>query len=258
VADSTMARESVGRGLGRTRLPEKQGLGERGRLADRKRFFLHLLLIGILGGLTACTPFDDAMVAIFGRSMRDQISFDPYENPQTAPDGSVPFAAGNWPAGPEDLNIGQPEMAPYRPPPMTQGDLLQQNPVVMELENPVEATSESLARGEELYLRNCAVCHGETGIGAEAYVADVHPTVSAYDLAGETVAGYPDGYIYGMIRVGRGVMPPYGHAITHFDRWHIVNYVRQLQQVAGFGQDGGDQADGNGNAAGDGGAGPEE
>ena len=24
-------------------------------------------------------------------------------------------------------------------------------------------------------------------------------------------------------------MPPYGHQIPNFDRWHIVNYVRQLQ-----------------------------
>jgi hypothetical protein len=28
-------------------------------------------------------------------------------------------------------------------------------------------------------------------------------------------------------------MPPYGHQIAHFDRWHIVNYVRQLQRTAG-------------------------
>ncbi|MFW5905090.1 MAG: c-type cytochrome [bacterium] len=215
--------------------------------------FLHLLLIGVLGGITACSPFDDAMVAVFGRSMRDQVSFDPYENPQPAPENAVPFAAGNWPAEPDGMNIGQPEMASDMPPPMTQEDLLQRNPVVMELENPVEASPESLARGEELYLRYCAVCHGDDGIGSEAYIADVHPTVSAYDLAGETVAEYPDGYLYGMIRVGRGVMPPYSHAISHFDRWHIVNYVRQLQREAGL-TPGGDQGAGDGDA----GAGAEE
>jgi prenyltransferase beta subunit len=36
-----------------------------------------------------------------------------------------------------------------------------------------------------------------------------------------------------MIRVGRGLMPSYGARITHFDRWHVVNYVRQLQRSAG-------------------------
>jgi mono/diheme cytochrome c family protein len=47
------------------------------------------------------------------------------------------------------------------------------------------------------------------------------------------VAGYSDAYIYAMIRVGRGLMPEYGSRISHFDRWHIVNYVRQLQVRAG-------------------------
>jgi len=220
-------------------------IDNRSRNGSAGRTLIHGLLLVLLGSLAACTPFDDAMVAIFGRSMRDQVSFDPYENTRPAPEGAVPFAAGNWPAAQGEVNVGQPEVASYMPPPMTQGDLLQQNPVVMDLENPVEPTPESLARGEELYLRYCAVCHGEQGVGSEAYVADVHPTVSAYDVAGPTVRGYPDGYIYGMIRVGRGVMPPYGHAISHFDRWNIVNYVRQLQQEANpepAAQDGGDGA----------------
>jgi mono/diheme cytochrome c family protein len=38
-----------------------------------------------------------------------------------------------------------------------------------------------------------------------------------------------DGYIYTLIRVGRGIMPAYAHQIAHYDRWHVVNYVRQLQ-----------------------------
>ncbi|NNM05907.1 MAG: hypothetical protein HKO65_12525, partial [Gemmatimonadetes bacterium] len=66
-------------------------------------------LIVILLGTGACTPLDDAMVAIFGRSMRDQDSFDPYEDPLNAPEGSVAFAAGNLPAAPGDVNVGQPE-----------------------------------------------------------------------------------------------------------------------------------------------------
>ena len=75
--------------------------------------------------------------------------------------------------------------------------------------------------------------HGETGVGAEAYIADKHPLLPIYNLSGPQVAGYTDGYIYGMIRVGRGLMPAYAHQISHFDRWHIVNYVRTLQRAAG-------------------------
>ena len=40
--------------------------------------------------------------------------------------------------------------------------------------------------------------------------------------------GRTDGYIFGMIRNGRGLMPPYNR-IEEMDRWDVVNYVRALQ-----------------------------
>lgn len=178
----------------------------------------------------ACTPMDDVLAAIFGRSMRDQPSLDPYEMTLDAPENSVPFASGNLTAGPYQFNIGQPERGADIPD-FGQADLA--TPVVNGMVNPVAVDAASLARGEEMYLRTCAVCHGETGVGAEAYIASKHPLLPIYNLSGPQVAGYTDGYIYGMIRVGRGLMPAYGHQVSNFDRWHIVNYVRTLQRAAG-------------------------
>ena len=77
------------------------------------------------------------------------------------------------------------------------------------------------------------MCHGEDGVGANAYIADKHSTLPAYNLSGAQVAAYSDQYLYAMIRVGRGLMPEYGSRITHFDRWTIVNYVRELQLQEG-------------------------
>lgn len=191
---------------------------------------LRFLALALVVASGACTPLDDAMVAIFGRSMRDQVSFDPYEDPLLPADGAVPFAAANFPAAPGDVNIGQPEAAGYLVPDFTQAQTANPNaPVWGEFENPLAADDASLARGAELFNRYCAVCHGSNGIGTEAWILEKWPALAAYNLAGETVQGYPDTYIYGMIRVGRGMMPQYGHQITHFDRWNIVNYVRQLQ-----------------------------
>jgi len=196
------------------------------------RTLVALLAIGTLG---ACKPLDDALVLVFGRSMRDQRSFDPYENPRPAPVGSVPFAAANYPAAEGEVNIGQPEGVYI--PPFTQADLGTPGiggPAVQGLVNPTDPTdAASLARGEELYLRWCVVCHGPDGVGANAYIAQHHPVLPAYNLSGPVVAAYSDSYIYAMIRVGRGLMPEYGSRVAHFDRWHIVNYVRQLQQRAG-------------------------
>ncbi len=170
------------------------------------------------------------MVALAGRSMRDQPSFDPYENPLPAPENSVPFAAGNFTTTPGRINTGQPEMGDM-PAPFTQFDLF--TPLVTGMVNPVPADSASLARGEQMYLRMCAVCHGEAGVGEQAYIADKHPMLLAYNLSDARISAYTDGFIYGKIRVGGPIMPAYAHQITHIDRWHIVNYVRELQRRAG-------------------------
>jgi mono/diheme cytochrome c family protein len=191
-----------------------------------------------LVALAGCKPMDDALVLVFGRSMRDQPSFDPYENTRPAPVGSVAFSAGNYPAASGEVNIGQP-IEGVDIPPFTQLDLGVPGvggPAIQGLVNPTSpADPESLARGEQLYTRICVVCHGPTGVGANANIAAYHPVLPAYNLSGPVVAAYSDAYIYAMIRVGRGLMPEYGSRISHFDRWHIVNYVRQLQAQAGNG-----------------------
>jgi mono/diheme cytochrome c family protein len=185
--------------------------------------------------LAGYKPLDDAMVFVFGRSMRDQRSFDPYENTRPAPANTIPFASANYPAAEGEVNIGQPE-GTYVPP-FTQADLGVPGvggPAVQGLVNPTNPTgAASLERGAELYMRWCVVCHGPDGVGANAYIAELHPVLPAYNLSGPIVAAYSDAYIYAMIRVGRGLMPEYGSRVTHFDRWHIVNYVRQLQRQAG-------------------------
>jgi mono/diheme cytochrome c family protein len=185
--------------------------------------------------LAGCKPLDDALVLVFGRSMRDQRSFDPYENTRMPPVGSVPFAAANYPAADGEVNIGQPEGIDI--PPFAQTDLGAPGvggPAIQGMANPTDpASPASLQRGQELYMRWCVVCHGPDGVGANAYIAQHHPVLPAYNLSAPLVAGYSDAYIYAMIRVGRGLMPEYGSRVAHFDRWHIVNYVRQLQRQAG-------------------------
>jgi mono/diheme cytochrome c family protein len=203
-----------------------------GAVAQDHRFAAvsRLAAVLVLIVATGCTPLDDVMAGIFGESMRDQASFDPYEEPLLAAEGSVPFASGNYPARAGEVNLGQPEGTEDVPPPFTQLDLLDQAGVVMNLENPVPLSDASVERGEELFLRFCAPCHGPNGDGISGYMllAGYPP----FSLQLDNVKGYPDGYLYGMIRVGRGVMPAYGHRISHFDRWNVVNYLRVLQGMA--------------------------
>lgn len=185
--------------------------------------------LGLLFLTSACTPLDDVMASIFGRSMRDQASFDPYEDPLQAPEGSVPFAAGNLVARPGEVNVGQPEGLTEVLAPFTQLDVLNEAEVVVGLVNPVPPSEASVVRGEDLFLRYCAPCHGPNGNGVTGYI--IPAGFPPYPLVSDRVQGFTDGYIYGMIRAGRGLMPAYGHRISHFDRWNVVNYLRVLQGV---------------------------
>lgn len=97
------------------------------------------------------------------------------------------------------------------------------------LANPIAVDEASLARGRMLYQINCAICHGDNGNGAGTAVRYGFPL--PIPLISESAKGRTDGYIFGMIRNGRGVMPPYNR-IEETDRWDVVNYVRALQGVA--------------------------
>jgi mono/diheme cytochrome c family protein len=93
--------------------------------------------------------------------------------------------------------------------------------------NPVAADARSLVNGRKNYQINCAVCHGPAGKGfAEAPVTKYG--IYAPPLASGNALTLTDGYMWGVIRNGRGVMPSYNR-IEELDRWDVVNYVRGLQ-----------------------------
>lgn len=109
-------------------------------------------------------------------------------------------------------------------------EFLSGNPATADrLTNPTtpEAT---LARGDSVYQTFCAVCHGGTG----AADAAVGRRMGALSLLTAKARAFSDGYLYSIIRYGRGLMPRYGDKIyRHEDRWAVVNYLRKLQRDAG-------------------------
>ena len=96
------------------------------------------------------------------------------------------------------------------------------------LENPVAADARSLENGRKLYQINCAVCHGDLGDG-KGGLAQLNPAYAfAPSLLAESALGRTDGYLFGMLRNGRGLMPS-ANRIPEAMRWDVVNYVRGLQ-----------------------------
>lgn len=155
---------------------------------------------------------DDLMKAVpwFDHMIKSR-AVHPYQRtdiPHTTVPGTVPITGGegDWSA-----------------------EFLSMNPATADkLVNPTtpEAT---LARGDTLFHTFCSVCHGVAG----AANGTVGPRLVAPSLLTPKAMAYSDGYLYSMIKYGRGNMFRYGDKLfRHEDRWAVVNYVRKLQHDA--------------------------
>lgn len=180
-----------------------------------------LTLALVASASTACTQIDNALasVPVFA-FLREAPFLDPYEMPRQPPPGSIPFSSPQGrvlpPLEATEAALNTFAASEYGRDPYT---ALHQDPAW-------------LTYGQTMFERHCAVCHGPQGQGNGPVVGPgkfpMGPT-----LVGGTALGRSPGYVYGIIRVGRGLMPAYGGRTTDAERWAIVNYVTQLQQRAG-------------------------
>lgn len=186
-----------------------------------ERLFRLAALAVVMAGTSACTQIDNALarVPVFA-FLREAPSMDPYEMVRMPPPGAVPFESplGRVLPPMEATEAGLQAFAASE---------YGRNPYTA-----VASDSAWLAYGQEMYDRYCFVCHGTTGAGDGPVIGpDVFPM--GMSLITGNAPGRSDGYTYGIIRVGRGLMPAYGSRTTDAERWAIVNYVRQLQRAGG-------------------------
>lgn len=94
--------------------------------------------------------------------------------------------------------------------------------------NPVAKSDASTKAGATLYSKNCASCHGKTGLGdgVKARSLKTHPgDFSKTDFQNQT-----DGDLFYKTKNGRGDMPKYEGKLTDDDIWNVVNYMRTLKK----------------------------
>lgn len=96
--------------------------------------------------------------------------------------------------------------------------------------NPLDANSENIARGSELYERFCLMCHGELGDGKGHLYTTGKYLVPPRTLVSNEMKAKPDGEIYHSITAGFGVMGEHGSMIKQEDRWKIILYIRNELQ----------------------------
>jgi mono/diheme cytochrome c family protein len=96
------------------------------------------------------------------------------------------------------------------------------------MKNPVKSDAASIASGKELWNKNCASCHGKTGLGdgVKARTLETSPG----DFSKPAYQSLTDGEIFGKIKLGREDMPKYDGKFADEDIWAIVNFSRTLKK----------------------------
>lgn len=157
--------------------------------------------LACLLGVTACD--DQVKYVAWFDTMTEQPSVGTYQEPP------FPAVEGTMPVG------GQVEYT------IAEADTL--------LESPLAATPENLVRGDSLYQSFCMPCHGEVGLGDGPVVGPGRlPATPIMNLTSERASQLSDGYMWGIIGQGRGLMPAYARILPD-ERWYIVLHVRDLQ-----------------------------
>ena len=97
------------------------------------------------------------------------------------------------------------------------------------LENPVEATRESLVAGRQRYVFLCRQCHGNRGAGdGDMSHAGGIPSDFTDDV---WTHGASDGEIFTVIKEGvTADMQGYGNQLRDEDIWNLVNYIKSLSR----------------------------
>jgi mono/diheme cytochrome c family protein len=103
------------------------------------------------------------------------------------------------------------------------------HPAAAKIKNPVAATAASTAAGEQLYVKHCSECHGDTGQGDGEMGEDMDPKPANLTDA-EWKHGSSDGEIFTVIRSGvkSTGMKSFAKKLTVHQTWDVVNYIRTL------------------------------
>ena len=96
------------------------------------------------------------------------------------------------------------------------------------MKNPVAKGDASNKAGKTLYDKNCASCHGKTGLGdgVKARALKTFPG----DFSKAEYQDQTDGDHFYKTKTGRGEMPKYEGKLADNDIWNIVNYMRTFKK----------------------------
>ena len=102
------------------------------------------------------------------------------------------------------------------------------------LKNPLPPSESNLSAARQIYVDECAQCHGERGQG-DGPEARSHYPLPADLTDPKRLRSVTDGEIFYQISEGRRPMPSFKHRLTQDQRWQVVLLVRSFSQFPASG-----------------------
>lgn len=91
----------------------------------------------------------------------------------------------------------------------------------------LSTTPERLQKGEEVYRKFCAACHGDSGRGDGPAAKGIRRMPDFTDL--KWMSGVEDARLFKRISRGaHGPVASWGRQLSEQERWNVIDYVRSL------------------------------
>lgn len=94
-------------------------------------------------------------------------------------------------------------------------------------QNPFAEDPESAKRGQDLYGKYCAVCHGLDGRGGGPMASSIKPRPANLK---KRAGHHSDGDFAWKIANGRKTMPPFKDQLTEDQIWDLVGFIQSLKK----------------------------
>ena len=93
--------------------------------------------------------------------------------------------------------------------------------------NPVKSSATSINEGKELYMKQCAACHGKTGFGDGPKSKTLES--SAGDFTSKGFQSQSDGELFYKTWKGRDEMPAFKGKATDDEIWYMIIFMRTFK-----------------------------
>ena len=95
--------------------------------------------------------------------------------------------------------------------------------------NPFKDKISSSVSGKEIFNENCASCHGRKGLGNGHAGVNLDPQPDT--LTSDEINELSDGALFSGISDGaHGAMIQWKFILSEDQRWHVVDYIRELRK----------------------------